>query len=115
MHQKNKKKLNIVSIIPARGGSKGIVNKNIIDFCGKPLLLHTIESSLGSSFINTTYVTSDSQEILSLSAKNGCKTIRRPENLSCDYSTSESAIEHAIKNINENIDIVVFLQVNIAA
>ena len=47
--------MKIVALIPARGGSKGIPNKNIKDFCGKPLIAHSIEAAKQSIFINEQY------------------------------------------------------------
>ena len=57
----DKKKTHV--IILARGGSKGIPKKNIIDFCGKPLIAWTIEQCLASKNINKVWVSSDSEEI----------------------------------------------------
>ena len=59
MIEKNK----IVALIPARGGSKGIKNKNIIDLCGKPLISYTIQAALESKYIDKVIVSTDSQEI----------------------------------------------------
>ena len=64
--------MKIISIIPARGGSKGIPNKNIIDFHGKPLITWTIEQAMDSKMIDEVYVTSDSSQILSIAEGMGC-------------------------------------------
>ena len=72
--------MKIISIIPARGGSKGIPNKNIIDFHGKPLITWTIEQALDSKMIDEVYVTSDSSHILSIAEGMGVHTIKRPVN-----------------------------------
>ena len=69
---------NIVAIIPARGGSKGIPKKNLIDFCGKPLVSWTIEQSLDVKTISTVWVSSDSQQILDVGKRLGANTILRP-------------------------------------
>ena len=54
--------MNVVAIIPARGNSKGIKNKNIINFCNKPLIYWTIKQSLKSKYITqNVYVTSDNR------------------------------------------------------
>jgi len=106
--------MNIVSIIPARGGSKGIPKKNILNFCGKPLISWTIEEVLGSKLINDVYVSSDADDILEISKNYGAKVIKRPRTIARDNSTSEEALKHAIafirKNVKEKIDIVVFCQ-----
>lgn len=106
--------MNIVAIIPARGGSKGIPKKNILNFCGKPLISWTIEEVLGSKLINDVYVSSDADDILEISKNYGAKVIKRPRTIARDNSTSEEALKHAIafirKKVKEKIDIVVFCQ-----
>jgi N-acylneuraminate cytidylyltransferase len=97
--------MNIHSIIPARGGSKGIHNKNIIDFCGKPLIAWTIEQCLSSKYVSNVWVTSNSQEILDVAEKYGAKTIRRPDDISGDLASSELAWIHAIEVIQKDMEI----------
>jgi CMP-N,N'-diacetyllegionaminic acid synthase len=102
-----------VAIITARGKSKGLPRKNIIDLAGKPLIAWTIEASLNSRYISKTIVSSDDEEILDISKKYGAEIIRRPDNLANDTATSESAVKHAIdflKSIGEEFDIIVLLQ-----
>jgi CMP-N,N'-diacetyllegionaminic acid synthase len=89
----------IDSIILARGGSKGVPGKNIIDFCGKPLLAWTIEQCIQVESIGSVWVSSDNDNILNLAKLYGAKTIKRPENISSDTSTSESGWLHAINTI----------------
>lgn len=104
---------NIVAIIPARGGSKGIPSKNIINFCGKPLLAWSIIQAKTSEHISSVWVTSDDDDILNIASEYGAKTIKRPSDISQDDATSESAWIHAIdkiNNIEENIDLVVGIQ-----
>lgn len=101
----------IVAIIPARGGSKGIPKKNLLDLLGKPLLCHSIEQALGSKFDIDVFVSSDSKEILDVATECGANTIQRPVELSADESTSESAIVHFLQTLDPYVpDIVVFLQ-----
>jgi YrbI family 3-deoxy-D-manno-octulosonate 8-phosphate phosphatase len=108
------KKMNIICIIPARGGSKGIPKKNILEFCGKPLIVWSIEQAKASQYIKNIYVSSDDKEILKISDGAGAKIINRPKRLSTDYSPSEEALQHAIDHIQssekEKINAVVFLQ-----
>lgn len=110
MNKKNIKKC--VAIIPARGASKSIPGKNIIDFCGKPLIAWTIEQALESSHIDEVYVTSDDKEILDIAAEYGAKIIKRPSELATDISTSEDALLHAITEIenDKEIELVTFFQ-----
>jgi N-acylneuraminate cytidylyltransferase len=106
--------MKIVTIIPARGGSKGIHKKNLIDFCGKPLLAWSIEQARVSLLVNKVYVSTENQEIAVASKKYGAEVIQRPIELSTDTASSEDALVHAIDRIEKedgrNIDIVVFLQ-----
>ncbi|MFH2011573.1 MAG: acylneuraminate cytidylyltransferase family protein [Pseudomonadota bacterium] len=105
---------NIVAIILARGGSKGIPEKNIINFCGKPLIVWTIEQLQQIKGINSIWVSSDSKEILSISEACGTEIIQRPVDLSGDFATSESGWLHAleiIENKTGNVDIVIAPQV----
>ena len=107
------KQIRILSIIPARGGSKGIKNKNIINLAGKPLISWTIEASLRSKFITKTIVSSDDSEILDISKKFGSNIIKRPKNLATDTSSSVSVVSHTIellKNNNEYFDVIILLQ-----
>ena len=94
--------MKIVAIILARGGSKGISNKNIIDFCGKPLLVWTIEHCFAGG-IELVYVSSDSKEILNTGEKYGAKTINRPKDISGDAASSESGWLHALDIIENKI------------
>ena len=100
------------AIIPARGGSKSITRKNVVDFCGKPMIAWTIEQALGSKYISEVYVTTDDSEIADISRQYGAKIIQRPGNLATDASASEEALSHAIREIEKDkkIDVVVFLQ-----
>ena len=61
--------MSLLAIVPARGGSKGIPNKNIINFLGKPLINFTIEAALKSSAIDTILVSSDNKEIIEVCSK----------------------------------------------
>ena len=88
--------MNVVAVILARGGSKGIPKKNIIDFCGKPLIEWTIKHCFEGG-VTSVWVSSDSFEILNISKNCGANTILRPDDLSHDISTSESSWLHAFK------------------
>jgi N-acylneuraminate cytidylyltransferase len=106
--------MNIVAIILARGGSKGVPKKNIIDFCGKPLISWTIDNCIKGG-ANSVWVSSDSDEILNISSEYGAQKIIRPNEIAGDFATSESAWLHAIDYIesveNKKIDWVVAPQV----
>ena len=104
---------NNIAIILARGGSKRIPKKNIKNFCGKPLILWSIEQAKKTKNINDIWVSSDDKNILSLSKKSGAKIILRPKYLSNNTSSSVDGWLHAINEIekeNEKIDTVIALQ-----
>jgi CMP-N,N'-diacetyllegionaminic acid synthase len=106
--------MKIDAIILARGGSKGIPKKNIIEFCGKPLLSWTIEQCLNSKHVRNVWVSSDDHEILDIAFLSGAKLIERPTIISEDTSSSEAGWIHALKTIQENkldLDIVLAPQV----
>ncbi len=104
--------MNTVAIIPARAGSKGIKNKNIIDFCGKPLLAWSIEQATGSKTVDEVYVSTDGENIADVAEEYGASVIWRPDDISGDTATSESAIIHALGEIERkhSVDLVVLLQ-----
>tara|TARA_Y100000590_G_scaffold451941_2_gene594206 strand:+ start:1392 stop:2036 length:645 start_codon:yes stop_codon:yes gene_type:complete len=99
--------MKIVSVILARGGSKGIPNKNIIDINGKPMIFYVIDASL-KSHIHETWVSTDSIDIKKISLEYGAKVLDRPANISKDFSKSEDALIHFADNVD--FDIVVFIQ-----
>lgn len=105
---------NIVAIILARGGSKGILGKNIINFCGKPLICWTIEQLKQAKDINAIWVSSDDEKILTVSRESGAEIINRPDEISGDFATSEQGWLHALECIESKsgeVDIVVAPQV----
>ena len=85
-----------IALITARGGSKGLKRKNILNLNGKPLIAWTIEAALMCDFIDVCYVTTEDQEIAEVSKKYGATVINRPDSLAQDNSTSEQVIAHAI-------------------
>lgn len=91
-----------VAIIPARGGSKGIPSKNLVDFCGKPLVVWTIEQALAAQRIDAVWVSSDDPAILDISARAGAQTIQRPAGIAGDTASSESCWLHAIDTIDDS-------------
>ena len=100
----------VLAIIPARGGSKRLPNKNILDLAGKPLITWSIKAGIKSEYIDKVVVSSDSDDILNISQKNGADIIKRPKDLASDKATSFDAIKHTIENINESFDYVILLQ-----
>jgi N-acylneuraminate cytidylyltransferase len=85
-----------VALIPARGGSKGIARKNVIEFHGHPLLAWTIAAAREAARIDHVYVSTDDGEIRNVALHYGAKVIERPDELSGDAARSESALLHAL-------------------
>ena len=105
---------NVVAIILARGGSKGIPKKNITDFCGKPLIVWTIEQFQLANNVDSIWVSSDSEEILGQSKACNVEIIQRPSEISGDFATSETGWIHAVEVIESKgvkVDIVIAPQV----
>jgi len=100
----------ITAFIPARGGSKGIFGKNIKEFAGKPLVVHSIEYALNCSQIDEVVVSTDDDKIAQIAQKAGARIVKRPPELSTDQSTTESAIHHFVNKFNNKPDIIVLLQ-----
>jgi len=98
-----------LAIIPARGGSKRLSGKNILNMHGKPLIAWSIEAGLNSKYIDKVVVSSDDAEILSISKRFGAETIIRPREIADDTSTTFDAIKHTIDNF-EKYDNIVLLQ-----
>lgn len=109
----NEKK--IIAIIPARGGSKGLPNKNIKMMNGKPLIQWTIETALNTPEIDTVLVSTDCKEIQNISIKSGAESpFLRPKILSSDTASTFDAVKHSLDfysaTLKKNFDIVVLLE-----
>jgi CMP-N-acetylneuraminic acid synthetase len=105
----------ILCIIPARSGSKGLPNKNILDFKGKPLLSWSIEQALQSKYNMRIIVSTDSEEYQKIANNYGAETpFIRPKEISGDYSSDYECINHCInwlrENENNEYDIVLHLR-----
>lgn len=101
----------VLGVITARGGSKGVEKKNILEVGGKPLIAWTIESARKSRLIDRLILSSDDQEIIAVSERFGCEApFIRPDYLASDTATSFSVVLHALDSIDENYDIALLLQ-----
>lgn len=102
------------TIILARGGSKGIPKKNIMDFVDKPLLAWSILQAFDSGVVDAVYVSSDSDEILDATVRYGAIAIRRPDELATDTTASEAALIHVLDQMRSECgtdpERIVFLQ-----
>jgi CMP-N,N'-diacetyllegionaminic acid synthase len=98
-----------LAIIPARGGSKRLPRKNILELNNKPLIAYTIEAGLQSKYIDKVVVSSDNDEIINISSLYGANTIKRPNELASDIATTFDAIKHTINN-TKRYDYIILLQ-----
>ena len=87
-----------IAIIPARGGSKRLPNKNKLPLAGKPLITWTIEAALESQLFDLVLVSTDSQDIANISANSGAIVpFLRPAELATDTATTNDVISHMVK------------------
>jgi CMP-N,N'-diacetyllegionaminic acid synthase len=104
----------VLAVIPARGGSKRLPRKNILDLAGKPLIAWTIEAALSSEYIDSVVVSTDNESIADISKKYGADVpFMRPDNLATDKSTSIDVILHSINQLEElgkKYDYIILLQ-----
>ncbi len=106
--------MNILVVIPARGGSKGIPRKNLRAMAGKPLIAYSIATALASNHTPDVYVSSDDDEILSIALQLGAKTIKRDSGIAQDVTTLDPVIFDAYGQAQDleskQYDLVVTLQ-----
>lgn len=104
----------ILAIIPARGGSKGIKRKNMVPIEGKPLIEYTIIAAKDSKYITRVTVNSDDQEILAFAEKQGIETIVRPAELARDDTAMKEVLLYQLRMMKEKEnyvpDILILLQ-----
>jgi len=108
--------MNVIALIPARGGSKRIPGKNIAPFCGKPLIAWTIEQAKRSRYITRVIVSTDDQEIARVARESGAEVpFMRPSEIAQDDTPDLPVFEHLLKWMRENEgvspDIVAHLRV----
>lgn len=103
----------IIALIPARGGSKGIPGKNLRLLDGKPLIAHTILDAKEAKLVKRIFVSTDDPAIARISKRFDAEVIVRPKKISGDKASSESALLHALGYIEKmgiRPELVVFLQ-----
>ena len=106
---------NILTIIPARGGSKGVPRKNVKDLGGKPLIAYTIAAALQSQYCHRTIVSTDDQEIADISQRYGAEVpFIRPPEFASDTAKAIGVVKHALEFMEDlddtTYDIVVYLE-----
>lgn len=100
-----------IAIIPARSGSKGLKNKNIIDLCGKPLMAYSIEAALQTKLFEHIFVSTDSEQYADIAHKYGAEIMIRDQHLSDDKASTYMVLEDILVNkLKQQIDYFVLLQ-----
>ncbi len=105
--------MKIVGLIPARGGSKGIRNKNLALLSGRPLLVHTIRQAKRSKYLDKIVVSSEEEKILTVAKAAGSEVILRPSEFARDDSRMDDVMIHALSVLASQqyiADLVVLLQ-----
>ena len=105
--------MNVLGVIPARGGSKGIPNKNLAPLCGRPLLAYTADAAKASTTLTRTIVSTDDERIAACAKSLGLDVLMRPSLLAADDTPMLPVLQHAIEAMRAggfNPDIVVLLQ-----
>lgn len=105
----------VMAVIPARGGSKGLPNKNILNCAGKPLIAWTIDAALGAASLDEVFVSTDSEEIARVAREAGASVpFLRPAQLATDSASVLNALAHAWCELRDAsgkpFDYVVLLQ-----
>lgn len=105
--------MNILAIIPARGGSRGIPQKNLQILGGKTLLARSIDAARAANDIQRIVVSTDCNDIAAEAIRQGAEVVRRPAEISTSLASSEAALLHALGELRAASyvpDLVVFLQ-----
>lgn len=101
----------VLAVVAARGGSKGLPRKNLIELGGKPMIAWSIEAAKGSHYLDRTIFSSEDEELMSVARQWGADVpFRRPAELATDDASIMDTLFHAIDSAGELFDIVVLLQ-----
>jgi len=105
--------MTVLGVIPARGGSKGIPNKNLAPLCGRPLLAYTADAAKASTKLTRTIVSTEDERVAACAKSLGLDVLMRPASLAADDTPMLPVLQHAIDAMRAagfNTDIVVLLQ-----
>ena len=98
---KRKDALDIIAIVPARGGSKRLPRKNVLPLGGKPLIQWTLDAAKASKVIDRIVVTTDDDAVLEIADQSQVEAIRRPDELASDTATTVDTVLHALDSLAE--------------
>lgn len=94
--------MQVLAIIPARGGSKGIPRKNLVDIEGLPLIAHSIRHAQQAQSVNRVLVSTDDDEIRAVALEHGAEVpFLRPANIAQDQTLDLPVFEHALRHLDE--------------
>ena len=99
----------VVALIPARGGSKGIPRKNLVELAGKPLVAWTIGAACAATAVDSVVVSTDSDEIAALARDLGADVLERPPDLAADDTPMHAVVVHALEQLDD-VEVLVLLQ-----
>lgn len=102
--------MRVVCVIPARGGSKGVPGKNLARVGGRPLVVRAIRAAQLASSISEVLVSTDDPDIAAVARAAGARVVLRPDELSGDTASSESALLHALGQLADLPEVTVFVQ-----
>lgn len=100
----------VLAVIPARGGSKGLLRKNLRLLGGIPLVAHSIRAARYSRSIDRFLVSTEDPEIASVAREHGAEVLKRPHELAADEVRNNDVLRHAIAEVGGNFKYLVLLQ-----
>ncbi|WP_417845219.1 cytidylyltransferase domain-containing protein [Thalassospira povalilytica] len=104
------KALKVMAVVTARGGSKGLPNKNVLDFCGKPLIAWSIEAAKKSKLVDRVVVSTEDENIAEIAREYGADVpFMRPDELATDEAVTLDVLKHLVSKI-QDYDLIVLLQ-----
>lgn len=103
-------RIRVLAVIPARGGSKGLLRKNLRSLGGIPLVAHSIQAALQARSVNQVVVSTEDPEIAAVATSFGATVINRPASLATDTVQNNDVVRHAIEAIGSPFSHVVLLQ-----
>jgi CMP-N,N'-diacetyllegionaminic acid synthase len=101
--------MEVVALVPARGGSRGIPRKNLVPLAGRSLLAWTLEAARDSEAITRTVVSTEDEEVAAAAREDGAEVLVRPAELAADETPMRDVIDHALAELGEP-DVLVLLQ-----
>jgi len=102
--------LRVFCVIPARGGSQGVPRKNLALVGGRPLVARAVSSALAAPCVDAVVVSTDDEEIAAVARAAGAEAVMRPDALSGDTASSESALLHALDRLEHDPEVTVMVQ-----